>query len=872
MKSEEIRRKAMALAIGMAMIALILTIFLSIPVLAAANENKTTIYKNPISEYTQAAFPSYPPPIQEAFRHTELKKYPKSHEEFKKLMEERRGQRSWSHEEFKKLMEERRGPRSWENMKEGKEIRGTYLDITGNFETLWEESDDVDFTHALIAGDLDGDGLDDVLVIQHKFDEETNTEMGIITAKRGINGTDLWNDEVAISNGYCWIDGYPAGDLDGDGLDDVLVNIHTYDDTTRTETGQVIAKRGYDGERLWDESVSASNGYCGIWAMPDGDLDGDGLDDVLVNIYIYNDTTRTETGQVIAKRGYDGEHLWDESVSVSNGYCRIDGYPAGDLDGDGLDDVLVNIYTYNDTTDTATGQVIAKRGYDGEHLWDESVSVSNGYCEIWAMPDGDLDGDGLDDVLVNIHTYDDTTRTETGQVIAKRGYDGEHLWDESVSASNGYCEIWAMPDGDLDGDGLDDVLVNIRTYDDTTDTATGQVIAKRGYDGEHLWDESVSASNGYCWIDGYPTGDLDGDGLDDVLVNIHAYDDTTRTATGQVIAKRGYDGEHLWDESVKVSNGHCDIWAMPDGDLDGDDLDDVLVNIRTYDDTTDTATGQVIAKRGINGEHLWEESVKASNGFCWIDGYPAGDLDGDDLDDVLVNIHTYDYTTDTATGQVIAKRGYDGNLLWEATSDDYIWIAMAYPELYDYGYDPELYDYGYGNISEWGYDLNGDGINDIVLGNSNTIHAVTYAAAAPSPKISVSTDKIEYCPCDTMQIDVDISNPTENPVIFKWYLGVPTNGLWMQIWKIKLPAGFEGTIEVELHVGQWSKTPFGGVWYVDLQEPTTGKELAADCACWSYCPTGGEKVTRMPMSKPTSFKDIVKEIRKETRKEIEGIA
>ncbi len=212
---------------------------------------------------------------------------------------------------------------------------------------------------------------------------------------------------------------------------------------------------------------------------------------------------------------------------------------------------------------------------------------------------------------------------------------------------------------------------------------------------------------------------------------------------------------------------------------------------------------------------------------------------------------------------MIAKRGYDGNLLWEATSDDYIWIAMAYPE---------LYDYGYGNISEWGYDLNGDGINDIVLGNSNTIHAVTYAAAAPSPKISVSTDKIEYCPCDTMQIDVDISNPTENPVIFKWYLGVPTNGLWMQIWKIKLPAGFDGIIEMELHVGQWSKTPFGGVWYVDLQEPTTGKELAADCACWSYCPTGGEKVTRMPMSKPTSFKDIVKEIRKETRKEIEGIA
>jgi C1A family cysteine protease len=136
---------------------------------------------------------------------------------------------------------------------------------------------------------------------------------------------------------------------------------------------------------------------------------------------------------------------------------------------------------------------------------------------------------------------------------------------------------------------------------------------------------------------------------------------------------------------------------------------------------------------------------------------------------------------------------------------------------------------------------------------------------APEPTISIETDKFKYCPRNTMNITIDISNPTKSPVTFKWYLGVPTFGYWGQIYSVTLPAGFEYTFEVPLYIGAWSEIPFSAVWYVDLQEPETGQELAADCACWSYCPTCGE-TTAMTTSMP-----LLKDIATEIGEEIEGI-
>ena len=114
------------------------------------------------------------------------------------------------------------------------------------------------------------------------------------------------------------------------------------------------------------------------------------------------------------------------------------------------------------------------------------------------------------------------------------------------------------------------------------------------------------------------------------------------------------------------------------------------------------------------------------------------------------------------------------------------------------------------------------------------VSTLTFYGAEEEPKVSVTTDKFEYCPCNTMEITIDVSNPTSSPVIFKWYFGSPTLGVWLPMYKGELPAGYQNTFVVKIHVDEWSKTPFSALWYVDLQDKETGKELAADCACWSY--------------------------------------
>ena len=100
-----------------------------------------------------------------------------------------------------------------------------------------------------------------------------------------------------------------------------------------------------------------------------------------------------------------------------------------------------------------------------------------------------------------------------------------------------------------------ETLVTKYEYDKATDTTKGTVIAKRGYDGSPLWQESVNRTGGAEWFEQFfigpfisavPTGDLDGDGLSDVLVHTIEYDADTGTKARTVIAKKGDDGTHLW--------------------------------------------------------------------------------------------------------------------------------------------------------------------------------------------------------------------------------------------------------------------------------------------------------------------------------------
>ncbi len=300
----------------------------------------------------------------------------------------------------------------------------------GNVSLLWNESfpSGVYEVYAIQTKDLDGDKKDDVMLSVSNWNTNTYT----VIAKKGSDGTDLWQESV--TNGY--IDAAPTDDLNGDKTEDVLIT--KVNRSTNTYT--VIAKKGSDGTDLWQESVTNE----GIYAEPTDDLDGDKIEDVLITKANWSTNTYT----VIAKKGSDGTDLWQASASVTNGWISAE--PTDDLDGDKTADVLIMLIKKVKWWGI-TYTVIAKKGSDGTDLWQESAT--NG--SISAELTDDLDGDKTADVLITKGNWS----TDTYTIIAKKGSDGTNLWQESVNGE----EISAEPTDDLNGDKTADVLITKKT-------------------------------------------------------------------------------------------------------------------------------------------------------------------------------------------------------------------------------------------------------------------------------------------------------------------------------------------------------------------------------------------------------------------------
>jgi len=192
-----------------------------------------------------------------------------------------------------------------------------------------------------------------------------------------------------------------------------------------------------------------------------------------------------------------------------------------------------------------------------------------------------------------------------------------------------------------------------------------------------------------------------------------------------VVVKRGSDGTHLWEESITGYSAYIDAEVV--ADLDGDGLPDVLVNseVGPWDDRTDA----VIAKRGSDGTHLWEESITGYDADMDAE-VVAADFNGDGLPDVLVESYVGPWENPTYT--LIGKKGNDGTHLWEARSNE----EMELPRL---GEDDDDDDDDDEDGEPLFYDLDGDGKADALLWITNKVCAVSVGQEAPVLPSAVPT-------------------------------------------------------------------------------------------------------------------------------------
>ena len=247
------------------------------------------------------------------------------------------------------------------------------------------------------AGDVNGDGYDDILIGARGGDESGNDEVGEAFVVFGGNNPpaasfDLSN--LLAANGGDGSQGFvlrginsgdgagysvsDAGDFNGDGLDDLLVGTYQATPDGRFGAGETYLVMGNAAGFPAELSLSVlnavilnpsiglkfkgigANDYSGRSVSSAGDVNGDGLGDIIIGAAMAGATNRgqayvvfgvasgapigpdiQELSNLLAANGGDGSRGFVIDGVSSGHYAGFSVSSAGDVNGDGFDDVLV---------------------------------------------------------------------------------------------------------------------------------------------------------------------------------------------------------------------------------------------------------------------------------------------------------------------------------------------------------------------------------------------------------------------------------------------------------------------------------------------------------------------------------------------------
>ncbi|MES2642096.1 MAG: MopE-related protein [Myxococcota bacterium] len=395
------------------------------------------------------------------------------------------------------------------------------------------------------AGDVDADGYDDLLIGAPDADR-TGLSAGLAYLVRGpVFGTSSLASAEAVFAGEAVGDEAgttlaAAGDVDGDGFGDVLVTAPFAGSET---TGTVYLLRGpltgaYDlaeADAIWTGRFT--DDLAGDSLDGGADLDGDGLDDVLVGAS-GSDAGGRESGAAYVVSGLlTGTNALASATAILVGEDAADeaggaGAVASDIDGDGVADLLVGALG-DDDVGAASGAVYVLYGPVSG-----SIDLSLADAKLVGEADldnageaidapGDLDGDGLDDILVGA----DDARTGGAAYLVLGAPVGAYSLADADAIFEGVAAIDKVGStvagvGDVNGDGNGDLLFGNYAYD------TGRMGAAYLVFGPMTGTRSPADADGtFAGASGdvaarsvAAAGDTNADGFADFVVGVQNHD------------------------------------------------------------------------------------------------------------------------------------------------------------------------------------------------------------------------------------------------------------------------------------------------------------------------------------------------------------
>ena len=434
------------------------------------------------------------------------------------------------------------------------------------------------------VGDMNGDGIDDMFVTCPSFNFgavyviygrkggiDPNLNLANLTHEQGFA---IYPPSIYAGLGEAIA---PAGDVNGDGLADLITMRGVVTGLKEALAGEVYViygkKGGIPDIYLNQTNITGDIGFtihnvpvaassdAKILVSKAGDVNGDGNDDILIGAPFYLDL-----GAVLVVYGRKGNLPDMDFQNVTSDQAALitsptQGLyfgklvaPAGDVNGDGIDDFLATCIMNDEIPWTLHSYIYVI--YGSKNFADFSIGSFNSSLGFVMIGDpfdgnfplhlsargGDINADGINDIIILYRRAFRTVRSETIYVIygTRNIRDQILLWQ--FPASDGVRIVGAEIDyeggvsgvGDVNGDGVDDIIIGDYSASTETQAYTGAAYVLYGNkNGLQTPVEltTLERDQGYRilgpgkaqdWF-GYrvnPAGDLNGDGINDMVIQL----------------------------------------------------------------------------------------------------------------------------------------------------------------------------------------------------------------------------------------------------------------------------------------------------------------------------------------------------------------